>query len=61
MIFSRYGKNPDKLNILSYQENLDLFNWKYNFYDITDNQIKDSKNLSPYTQFENKGFEFEDA
>ena len=43
---------------LSYAENMDLCNWKYKFYDIKDNQIKDCKIFSPYTQFKNKGFEF---
>ena len=47
IIFSRYEKNPDKLNLLAYQENVDLFSWKYTFYDITDNQIKDCKIFSP--------------
>ena len=54
-------KNPDKLNLWSYQENVDLFSWKYKFYDITDNQIKDCKVFSPYRQFKNKGFELEDS
>ena len=61
IIFSGYEKNPDKLNLLSYQENVDLFSWKYKFYNIADNQIKDCKIFSPYTQFKNKGFEFEDT
>ena len=46
---------------LSYPENMDLFSWKYKFYDIEDNQIKDCKMFSPYTQFKTKGFEFEDS
>ena len=54
-------KIPDKLNLLSYQENVDLFRWKYKFYHITDNRIKDCKFFSPYTQFKNKGFESEDT
>ena len=49
-------ENKSKLNLLSYQENVDLFSSKYKFYDITDCQI-----FSPYTQFKNKGFEFEDT
>ena len=44
-----------------YQENIDLYSWKYKFYDIKDNQIKDCKTISPYTQFKNKGFEFQDV
>ena len=32
----------DKLNLLSYQENVDLFNWKYTFY-VSGNQLKDCK------------------
>ena len=39
---------------LSYPENMDLFSWKYKFYDIEDNQIKDCKMFSPYTQFKTK-------
>ena len=27
----------------------DLFSWKYKFYNIEDNQIKDCKMFSPYT------------
>ena len=49
----------DELCFLLYQENIDLYNWKYKFYDIKDNQVKDCKMLSTYTQFKNKGFEFE--
>ena len=51
----------DELYLLSYQENVDLFSWRYKFYDITDNQIKDCKIFSPYMQFKNKGFEFADV
>ena len=51
----------DELYLLSYQENVDLFSWRYKFYDITDNQIKDCKMFSPYMQFKNKGFEFADV
>ena len=54
-------ENKSKLNLLSYQENVDLFSSKYKFYDITDNQIKGCKYFSPHTQFKNKGFEFEDT
>ena len=38
--FPGMEKNPDKLNLLSYQQNLHLFSWKYKFYDIADSQIK---------------------
>ena len=51
----------DELYFLLYQENIDLYSWKYKFYDIKDNQIKDCKTISPYTQFKNKGFEFQDV
>ena len=44
----------------SYPENNDLYSWKYKFYDIKDDQIKDCKIFSPYTQYKNKGFMFED-
>ena len=49
-------ENESKLNLLSYQENVDLFSSKYKFYDITDCKI-----FSPYTQFKNKRFELEDT
>ena len=45
---------------LSYPENMDLYSWKYKFYEIKDNQIKDCKISSPYTHFKNKEFEFQD-
>ena len=44
--FPGMKKAPDKLNFLSYQENVDLFSWKYKFYNIPDNQIKDCKIFS---------------
>ena len=50
-----------EMYFLSYPENMDLFSWKYKFYDIEDSQIKDCKMFSPYTQFKTKGFEFEDS
>ena len=50
IIFSRYGKKTDKLNLFSYQEDVDIS--KYKFYDITDNQIEDCNIFSPYTQFQ---------
>ena len=40
---------------------MDLYSWKYKFYDIKDNQIKDCKIFSPYMQFKTKGFEFMDV
>ena len=46
---------------MSYQENIDLFSWKYKFYDIKDKEVKDCKFFSPYTKTKNKGFEFEDT
>ena len=51
----------DELYFLSYQKNIDLYSWKYKFYHIKDNQIRDCKFSSPYTQFKNKGFEFQDV
>ena len=47
--FPGMEKKPEKLNLLSYPEHMDLYSWKYKFYDITDNQIKDCKMFSPYT------------
>ena len=46
---------------LSYPENIDLYSWKYKFYNVKDDQIKDCKNFSPCMQFKNKGFEFMDV
>ena len=61
-IFSSYEKKtPDKLNLLSQQEKVDISSGKYKLYNITDNQIKDCKIFSPYTQFRNKSFKFEDT
>ena len=40
---------------------MDLYSWKYRVYGIKDNQIKDCKIFSPYTQFKIKGFEFQDT
>ena len=59
--FPGMNKKKDKLNLLSDQYNIDLFSCKYKFYDVTENQIKDYKFFSPYTQFFKKGFEFEDT
>ena len=54
--FSGMEKKVDEMYFLSYPENMDLYCWKYKFYDIKDNQMKDCKFFSPYTQFKNKGF-----
>ena len=51
----------DELYFLSYQKNIDLYSWKYKFYHIKDNQIRDCKFSSPCTQFKNKGVEFQDV
>ena len=59
--FPGMEKNPDKLNLLSYQQNVHLFSWKYKFYDIADNQIKNCKIFLPYTKFKNKDFEFDNT
>ena len=59
--FSGMKNKVDGLYFLLYQENVGLYSWKYKFYDIKDNQVKDCKISLPYTQFRNKGFEFEDT
>ena len=59
--FSGMKNKVDGLYFLLYQENIGLYSWKYKFYDIKDNQVKDCKISLPYTQFRNKGFEFEDT
>ena len=46
---------------MSQQEKVDISSGKYKLYNITDNQIKDCKIFSPYTQFRNKSFKFEDT
>ena len=51
----------DEMYFLSYPENTDLYRWKYEFYDSNDNQIKDCKIFSPYTQSKSEGFEFMDV
>ena len=59
--FPGMNKKKDKLNLLSDQYNVVLFSCKYKFYDITENQVKDYKIFSPYTQFFKKGFAYEDT
>ena len=39
--FPGMEKNVDEMYFLSYPENMDLYSWKYKFYDIKDNEIKD--------------------
>ena len=51
----------DELYFLSYQENIDLYSWKYQFYDIKDSQVKSCKFISLYMLFKNKSFEFQDV
>ena len=51
----------DELYFLLYQEDINLHGWKYKFYDIKDNQVKDCKIFLRYTQFKNKGFAFQDT
>ena len=54
-------RKRDERYFLSCQKNIGLYSWKYKFYDSKDNQIKDSKFFSLYTQYKNKGFEFQDV
>ena len=54
--FSGMESKADEMYFLSYPENMDLHCWKYKSYDIKDNQMKDCKIFSPYTQSKNKGF-----
>ena len=53
-------RNWTGLHLLSFQENINRYSWKYEFYDVKDNLIKDSKIISSYTQFLNKGLSFQD-
>ena len=53
-------KNWTDLNFLSFKENTNCYSWKYKFYDVRDNLIKDCKIFLPYTQFLNKGLSFQD-
>ena len=43
LAFFRQGmeRNFNNLYLLSYPENIDFYSWKYKFYDIKDNLIKD--------------------
>ena len=38
----------DELYLLLYQENIDLYSWKYKLYDIKDNQVKHCKKTNKY-------------
>ena len=53
-------RNWTNLCFLSFQENINHYNWKYKFYDVKDNLIKDCKIFLPYMQFLNKGLSFQD-
>ena len=44
--FSLNGKT-EVLDFLSYKENMEFFSYKFKFYDVADNQIKNSKIFSP--------------
>ena len=46
------------LDFLSYKENMEFFSYKYKFYDVVDNQIKNAKIFSPLSQFKYSGFEY---
>ena len=48
----------DELYFLLYQENIDLYCWKYKFYDIKDNQVKDSKNFRRICSLKKKALSF---
>ena len=37
---------------------MEFFSYKYKFYDVEDNQIKNCKIFSPLSQFKYDGFEF---
>ena len=53
------GQNgkTEVLDFLSYKENMAFFSYKYKFYDVVDNQIKNCKIFSPLSQFKYNGFE----
>ena len=59
--FSGMKHEVDDLYFLLHQENINLYSRKYKFYNLKDNQVKDCKVFSRYTQFKNKDFEFEDT
>ena len=48
----------DEPYFLLYQENIDLYSWKYKFYDIKDNQVKDSKNFHRICSLKIKALSF---
>ena len=59
--FPGMEKKVDDMYFLSYPENIDLYSWKYKFYNVKDNQVKDCKIFSLYAQFKTEGFEFQDV
>ena len=42
-----------------YLQNIEYYLYKYKFFDVKTNTIKDGKIFSPYLQFSHTGFEFE--
>ena len=41
-----------------YPQNIEYYLYKYKFFDIKTNTIKNGKIFSPYSQFSHTGFEF---
>ena len=41
-----------------YLQNIEYYLYKYKFFDIKTNSIKDGQIFSPYSQFSHSGFEF---
>ena len=51
LLYYHPGLNEKTEEFLSYKENMEFFSYKYKFYDVIDNQIKNSKIFSPLSQF----------
>ena len=58
LLYYHPGLNGKTEEFLSYKENMEFFSYKYKFYDVIDNQIKNSKIFSPLSQFKYSGSEF---
>ena len=59
--FYNFGQLKTKGKLMPYQkypQNIEYYLYKYNFFDVKTNTIKNGKIFSPYSQFSHTGFEF---
>ena len=59
--FYNFGQLQSKRKPMPYQkylQNIEYYLYKYKFFDVKTNTIKDGKIFSPYSQFLHTGFEF---